>query len=982
MSHNRHYIGNILRVADKEINLFFSSPVAYLFLGVFAAVTLFIFFWGESFYARNIADVRPLFEWLPVLLIFLCSTLTMRMWSEEKRSGTLEHVTIQPVPIWVFVVGKFLACLTLLGLALVISLPLPLTVEYLGDLDRGPVLAGYLAALFLGATYISVGLFASSRTNNPIVALIGSVVLCGVLYLPGSALLTDFVGTGAAEMLRLAGTGSRFSDITRGIIDLRDFYYYVSLIAVFLVLNTWSLERERWAPVPLGPGHRRWHVITGLLIANFLGANLWIGQMDSWRLDVTRGKQYSISDATHKYLSLLREPLLIRGYFSSRTHPLLAPLVPRMRDLIEEYGIAGGDRVRVEFVDPASDPAAEDEANRQFGIRPVPFQVADRYQSSIVSSYFNVLVQYGDEYQVLDYQDLIDFQARGETDIDVRLRNPEYDLTQTIRKVMNSYQAAGNLFDTISGDLAFTAYVSADDQLPEALRRFRAEAAEILQGYQARYGDRLRVQFIDPDADGGTVARRIAEEWGLQPLSSGLFSQDRFHFHMILENDRQAVQIALDNFEPGVFERNLKAGIKRFATGFTKTVALVTPMAGPPSPYAPPRSQFSQLEQFLGAELEIRNEDLGDGSVSPDADILVVVAPADLDEKSVFAIDQFLMQGGSVILATSPFDVSIRSRRLIMEPRISGLEDWLGHHGIRIDSSVVKDEQNAAFPVPVTRQVGGLEFQEVMMLDYPYFVDVRQDGLDRDNPVSGTLPQLNMAFPSPIHIDSGSQGGRSVTQLIRSSERSWTSDDLDITPRLENGDLEIETAPEDASRQLLGVVVSGRFDSYFQDRESPLLKQASDGEATGEQAGGNRATENPGEEEQAGENPQNPLYGSVIRRSPDSARLMLFGSNDFLSDDIMQISGSATGTNYLTPLQMIANAVDWSLDDPALVSIRARGHFNRTLPPIDGATQLALEYANYAAALLLIGAMALWQGRRRRTRVRAYREILQSGPSL
>ncbi|MCB1730805.1 MAG: ABC transporter permease, partial [Halieaceae bacterium] len=100
----------VLRIAAKETAIFFASPVAYLFLATFAAVTLFVFFWGEAFFARNIADVRPLFEWMPILLIFLASALTMRMWSEERRSGTLEYVHAQPVPLWHFIVGKFLAC--------------------------------------------------------------------------------------------------------------------------------------------------------------------------------------------------------------------------------------------------------------------------------------------------------------------------------------------------------------------------------------------------------------------------------------------------------------------------------------------------------------------------------------------------------------------------------------------------------------------------------------------------------------------------------------------------------------------------------------------------------------------------------------------------------------------------------------------------------------------------------------------------------
>jgi ABC-2 type transport system permease protein len=116
------------RVAQKELRVFFSSPVAWLFLASFTAATLFIVFWVEAFFARNIADVRPLFEWMPVLLIFLCAALTMRMWSEERSSGTLEHVLTQPASLWLIVFGKFRACFTLLALALLGTLPLPITV--------------------------------------------------------------------------------------------------------------------------------------------------------------------------------------------------------------------------------------------------------------------------------------------------------------------------------------------------------------------------------------------------------------------------------------------------------------------------------------------------------------------------------------------------------------------------------------------------------------------------------------------------------------------------------------------------------------------------------------------------------------------------------------------------------------------------------------------------------------------------------------
>src|SRR5512140_1073767 len=125
----------ILALTRKEVNAYFGSPMALIFLGAFLAVTLFAFFWVETFFARGVADVRPLFRWMPVLLIFLIAALTMRQWSEEQRSGTMEMLLTMPVRSVKLVLGKFLAVMTLVAVALILTLPLPITVSNLGNLD-------------------------------------------------------------------------------------------------------------------------------------------------------------------------------------------------------------------------------------------------------------------------------------------------------------------------------------------------------------------------------------------------------------------------------------------------------------------------------------------------------------------------------------------------------------------------------------------------------------------------------------------------------------------------------------------------------------------------------------------------------------------------------------------------------------------------------------------------------------------------------
>src|SRR5690606_27769377 len=243
------------------------------------------------------------------------------------------------------------------------------------------------------------------------------------------------------------------------------------------------------------------------------------------------------------------------------------PLVPQLRDLMQAYVVVSESRVGEECIDPITYPELEEEANQKYAIQPVPFQVADRYQASVVNSYFNVLVQYGDEYQVLGFRELIEIKARGEGDLDVQLRNPEHDLTRAIRKVLHTYQAGGNLFDTVKGELTFNAYISAEDRLPQPLQAFKQVVTAQVEKMQQQSQGRLQVNVLDPDANGGALGQQILQDYGFQPMASNLFGDDRFYFYLTLGQGEQVVQIPLDDLSETSFERNLSSAIKRFASG-------------------------------------------------------------------------------------------------------------------------------------------------------------------------------------------------------------------------------------------------------------------------------------------------------------------------------------------------------------------------------------------------------------------------------
>ena len=962
-------MASIKPIFRKEFNSFFASPAAWLFLGVFLIASLFIFFWGEAFFARNIADLKPLFQWMPVLLIFLVAALTMRSWSEERRAGTLESLLTSPVSPLQLVLGKFAANLALVALALLLTLPLPVTVAMIGPLDWGPVFGGYLASLFLAAAYIAIGLYMSARTDNPIVALILTVAVAGVFYLLGSNLLTSLFGHKIGGFLELLGSGSRFDSITRGVLDIRDLYYYLSIVGIFLTLNLFSLERFRWAGNSHQPRHRQWGWLTALAILNFALANVWLNPIGWARADLTQGNIYSLSAATRQYLQQLQEPLLIRGYFSARSHPLLEPLVPQIKDLLKEYQVAAGDRARVEFIDPHTDQALEQEAAEKYGIRPVPFRMASRYQAGVVNSYFNLVVAYGDQYETLSYDDLIEVKSSGENEPEVLLKNPEYAITRAIRKAANAYQAGGNPFAALQKPLTFKGFVSDDNKLPPALAELRKTLQGTLDEIQQEAGDMLKVDFANPDKD-AELARQLNQDYGFAPQIASLLDPAPFWFYMLIEGNGETVQIPLpEDLEGETLKQAIKAAVQRMSPGYLKTVAMVTPPAPPrasafmPSPGG---KSYSDLHGVLSENVRVIDTDLEDGRVPSDTDLLLLLAPENLSEKQLFAVDQFLMQGGSVIITTSPFDVEIRDT-LTARRHSSGLDAWLEHHGLGLTQSMVLDPQNASLPVPVRRQLGPLTVQEIQMMPYPHFPDLRDDGLNSKHPVTTALTQLTLNWASPVVVDADKNQSREVSELLYSSPQSWTSDNLNVLPDYARYPATgFEPEPQ-RTKQLLAVAVKGRFDSFFKGKDSPLLEkpESEASEEDSEDATSEKDTEDTTD-----------VISGVIERSSDSARIVLVASNTFASDTVLRLASQGQGTLYTRPLEFIQNAVDWSLDDQGLLAIRSRASFARMLEPMPQQRRQFWEYLNYALAILGLGVVWLWRRQLRRSKQAHYEKLL------
>jgi ABC-2 type transport system permease protein len=234
---------NIKTIFQKELRSYFDSPIAYVVIVVF--LVILGWFFTSSLFLSNIASLRTVFETAPFLLLFFGPAITMRLISEEKKSGTIELLTTKPLKDHEIIVGKFFAAWMLYLIALIPTLFFYITVAMLGSLDLGPVIGGYLGLLLVGGVFLSIGVLGSSLTENQVVAFIISFLFVFILFILDKILL--FLPGAVASIFEYLSIDYHFSNIARGVIDTRDIIYYFSAIGLMLYLSTVILSKRRWS---------------------------------------------------------------------------------------------------------------------------------------------------------------------------------------------------------------------------------------------------------------------------------------------------------------------------------------------------------------------------------------------------------------------------------------------------------------------------------------------------------------------------------------------------------------------------------------------------------------------------------------------------------------------------------------------------------------------------------------------------------------
>lgn len=236
-------MSTILAIYRRELQSSFNTPLAYIVIPVFLLmVGLFSLFLNDIFDA-GLATMRTVFFWSAMWLLLLVPAVTMRLFAEEKRTGSLELLVTLPVNEAQLVLGKYLAALTLILISLALTVTYPLTLASLGDLDWGPVMGGYLGLALMAAAYTAIGTAASSFTSNQIVAFLIAAVVCVVPYVIGFFL--HQVPAGLLPLVQYVSFDYHFNGLARGVVDTRNVVFYVSVVALFLHIATFSLQQRR-----------------------------------------------------------------------------------------------------------------------------------------------------------------------------------------------------------------------------------------------------------------------------------------------------------------------------------------------------------------------------------------------------------------------------------------------------------------------------------------------------------------------------------------------------------------------------------------------------------------------------------------------------------------------------------------------------------------------------------------------------------------
>ncbi len=773
-------------IMKRELAAYFTNPAAYIVSGLFLIFSGVLFF--STFFLNGRAELRGFFSLLPILLSLFAPALTMRLFSEELRSGSFETLMTLPVTEAQVVIGKFLAAFITSAAMILPTLFYVVTACVFGKPDAGPIVGGYIGALFLCAAYSAVGIFASGMTKNQIIAFFTALAICFALTLVGSLLV--FLPSPLVRFFSWASAATHFQSISRGIVDSRDILYFAALCALFLLLTVkkfiinWTKENS----------------IDFLLALLILALANLAGSRAFFRLDLTSQKLFSLSSASKELVKNLQEPLSVNVFFSSDLPAPYNNVEQYLRDILLEYKNSGNKNFDYKFYDMNKEESQE--AARSYGLSQTQVQKVETTEVSAKAVWMSCAIVYADNVKTFD--------SLNST------AGLEYTLTTAMSKMISTNDALAAL----SGGLNLTLYPAAD------LKEFGIAGLGKIEGLVKEAADELnkkfegKINFAVKNAQ-GQEAVELAEKFGIQNVNyddPDTKEKKTTALGLVLElgGSFRNIPLKLQNFFGWrlIGAENLQDNIASSIESLLSKSVEIAYITGHNelSLYGNPYNRNEMTSESFRAVLSdiysFKEIDLKKDDIPLNIKCAIVNGPkSEFSDKELRKLDQFVMNGGNVLFCLEPLveEGGGNSQPTYSKPK-TGLDKLLGAYGIVPGADYVMDE-NAY----VQRQGMG---QSAKMNWAPM---IGQKQLDRKNPITKYIPEMIFLQNGSIDISGAKENpDAKTTVLVRSSEKSWTaSENIILYP----GYIFPPEDKEKIHENNLAVLVEGKFKSAFAGSE-------------------------------------------------------------------------------------------------------------------------------------------------------------------
>jgi ABC-type uncharacterized transport system involved in gliding motility auxiliary subunit len=423
-------IQNIYAIFKKEIRGYLYNPTTYIIAGVFLAVWEFLFF--QNVFLVGQASVQGLFALLPWFFLLFIPAITMGSIAEETNKETLEILLTHPIRDRELIFGKYLSALTFSAVLLLASLPIAISLRSFGDLDLGVYVGQYLAALFLASVLVSLGVGVSTYFKNQVPALMVSVVGTFALIMIGYDLVTMSLPAWLGTILSRLSVLPHFDSIARGVLDVRDAWYFVLLTIIFLEIGNMKLIARRTSQRSKKVLQARTFV---LVLTGVFVTTAGLGFFPSFRADLTEGNIYTLTTATKDILNNLLSDVEIVLYESENLPAQYQPLSRTVKDVLKDYSTYGGSKLSVKYKNPETDEVVAQEA-QESGVRPVQFNMVGEGEFQVKQAYFGIAVRAGEEVKSIPL-------VQNTSDLEYQLTSFISELTKTDKKKIGFLDTGG-----------------------------------------------------------------------------------------------------------------------------------------------------------------------------------------------------------------------------------------------------------------------------------------------------------------------------------------------------------------------------------------------------------------------------------------------------------------------------------------------------------------------------------------------------------